>query len=480
MRSLRARLLYRTTGVLLLTFVVAALALYILMRTALLAEIDAALLLEARALASHVEQIGEQVNVELDLAIFPEYSTAERPHFFQIWNSESHCVARSPSLTGRDLDLNSGAVPGPTHAFVVLPNGRAGREVSLVFQPQYEDDHQEDEPSNDSIERPFLTLGVARQTTELEGTLGTLRWMLLAVTLAAALISIALTSGVVQHELRPLQTLAQSIERVGVSELSRRIALEGCPDEVVPVVHRLNDLLGRLDEAMAREKSFTADAAHELRTPLAGLETALEVCASRPRDPQMYQDIIQKCLRITQAMHAMVNNLLTLARADARQLTAQSEPIEMAAFLRDCWLPFEVRASQKQLRVEWRLKSEGTICIDKEKMRVVLTNLFDNGVTYTNEAGWIQITTAADSTQYVISIANSGCRLNPADVVRVFDRFWRGDEARSEAGLRCGVGLSLCRKIIEILGGSIAAQIVEGTFTVTIAIPLAQAAGNAG
>ncbi len=473
MRSLRARLLFRTTAVLVIFFVLAALALYFLMRAALLSEIDSALLLEARALASHIEQAEGRVNIEMDVATFPEYAaTAENPHFFQVWEAGDRSAARSASLAMHDLQFPERSSTAPMHVFLDLPNGRAGRQVSLVFQPRLADE-DETESSADTADRLLLTLAVARQTTELERTLATLRWMLLAVTLAAALGSVALTSGLVRRELRPLEGLARSIERVGAADLSQRIAVDGCPVEVVPVVHRLNDLLARLDEALVREKSFTADAAHELRTPLAGLETALEVCASRQREPQMYHDVILKCLRITQGMHALVNNLLILARADARQLPTSFERVTLAPFLTECWSAFAARAKEKRLEVAWHIDQDVAVRTDAERTQVVFTNLFDNAVDYADDGGWVRVTAAQREAQTVVTIANSGCRLNAADAPRVFDRFWRGDAARSETGLRCGVGLSLCRKIIELLGGSVSARVENEVFSVTVELPRA-------
>jgi two-component system heavy metal sensor histidine kinase CusS len=316
-----------------------------------------------------------------------------------------------------------------------------------------------------------LTLDVARQTGDLDATLGTLRWMLLAVTLAAAVGCVALTGGVIRREMRPVQSLAQSIGRVGAADLSQRIVVDDCPEEIIPVVQRLNDLLSRLDDALSREKSFTADAAHELRTPLAGLETALEVCASRPRDPQMYQDVILKCLQITRGLHALVNNLLILARADARQLTTSPALVDLASYLRECWSAFDARAKLRHLDVHWDLEQAQSVSLDLATSRVVLTNLFDNAVSYADDGGRLRISAASPNGAVHIEIASSGCQLSAADAPRVFDRFWRGDQARSEAGLRTGVGLALCRKIVEFLGGTIAATVAAGEFTVTVQLP---------
>ena len=138
MRSLRLQLLTRTTGVVVATFLLAALALYWLMRVSLLAEFDAALLIEARSLTSHVEQSDEEVSVELNLAVLPEFSRIKQPHFFQIWTRDGVTVARSPSLLDSSLSARKTDLPEPMFAFVRLPSEAAGREVTLGFRPRHE------------------------------------------------------------------------------------------------------------------------------------------------------------------------------------------------------------------------------------------------------------------------------------------------------------------------------------------------------
>jgi two-component system, OmpR family, heavy metal sensor histidine kinase CusS len=468
MRSLRVRLLCRTTGVLVLTFVVAAIALYLLMRASLFAQFDGALFMEAQALTSHVEQEGERLKFELADAALSAYSHAEHPHFFQIWTSDGRSAARSSSLAGHDLRFPQDASARPAYASLKLPNQKAGREVRFSFEPRFED---EDEHPTAVANRRFATIALARDTSELDGTLATLGWLLVIVTLVAMIGSIALTSGVIQHELEPLKRLARSLEGMRMADLSEPIQLAECPAELMPVVQRLNELLGRLDEAFIREKSFTADVAHELRTPLAGLQTALEVCASRQRDPDAYHDVIRKCLRITQGMHSMVNNLLSLARADASQLTAHLESVDIPLLLQECWSSFEERAKQRRLRIEWLFDNAGAVFIDREKTWLVATNLFDNAVTYADDGGWIRVSVSDVGQSIVVTIANSGCRLSQQDVDHVFDRFWRGDAARSEAGIRCGLGLSLCKKLVEVVKGTVVAEVTNGIFSVSLALP---------
>lgn len=499
MRSLRGQLLTSTIGVVLATLCVAALVLYGLMRTSLLAEFDASLLVAARSLAAQVEWSDEGLHLEGSAAALPEFSRVKQPHFFQIWSGDGRTLVRSPSLleaslTARtsvrspSLTLRVGESLEPSFAFATLPNGADGREVTLAFHPRREggedERHHEDSESaaNDESKSaadeeavPLLTIVVARPIAELEQTLSTLRWLLFLVTVGAAGTVAVLMNGAIRRGLRPLEVLAQSIAQVGVADLSERLQSASSPAEVLPVVARLNELLARLESALARERTFSADVAHELRTPLAGLETALEVCASRRREPDEYADVVAKCWQVTRDMHAMVNHLLLLARAESHALTVQTEPTDFRPFLAECWQPFADRAAARSLRVEWSVPVESVIPLDRDKLRLILSNLFENAVSHTNTGGWVRIAatfTSPASTRLMLSISNSGCVLNPADAEHVFDRFWRGDAARTDAVTHSGLGLALCQRIAAVLGGTTVAAINDGTFSISLTLPV--------
>ncbi|HEY2249487.1 MAG TPA: ATP-binding protein [Planctomycetaceae bacterium] len=473
MHSLRNRLLYRTSAVLILTLFTAAVALYLLIRTSLFAELDASLLLEAASLATHVEQSGDEVQIEPAVATLPEYSSAEQPRYFQVWAADGRSAFRSPSLAGQDLPLPAMTIhQTQSHLSAKLPNGKPGRLATVVFQPRLEDD---DDPADRTSNRPPATIVVARSTAEIDAALARLAALLSVVTVATVIVCVVLTGGVVSRELEPLRSLAGSIEQLGAADMSQRIDIAECPSELWPVVDCLNQLLGRLEAALAREKSFTADVAHELRTPLAGLETTLEVCASRSREVDAYQTVIANCLGITRGLHAMVDNLLRLARADANQFPLKFEPHEIAALIRESWSSFAQRATDRDLSVEWILDGPLHALADYESAHHIFSNLYDNAVTYTETGGQIRTSVAIAGNRCVITIANSGCALKAQDIPRVFDRFWRGDMARTSAGLRCGLGLSLCRKLVELHHGVITAEVRDGWFSIRVELDAAPA-----
>ena len=190
-------------------------------------------------------------------------------------------------------------------------------------------------------------------------------------------------------------------------------------------------------------RSFSADVAHESRTPLAGLETTLEVCALRDREPNAYKVTIGKCLEVALGMHVMFNNLLSLARAESNTLKLQIEETNIREFLRESWMQFSAKAEQRVLRVLWNDQASGSILLDREELRLIFGNLFDNATTYADEGGMINIESEFRNEVLFISIVNSGCFLNESDVPLLFERFWRSDKASSDAGIRSGLGLSL-------------------------------------
>ena len=320
-----------------------------------------------------------------------------------------------------------------------------------------------------------VTLAVGRGTRDMDHALATLRWLLAGVSAAAVIMGVASLAWVIRRGLRPLSALADSIEHVGTSNLGERVAADHTPQEMLPVVQRLNELLERVEAAVARERAFTADVAHELRTPLAGLSSVLEVSTSRPRESGEYQAAMNKCLRVTRGMQSVVENLLLLARADAGRLRSTGPCIALGTLLQECLEQHEQDAARRDLEVKLLVSPEASsTCTDDALLRMVLNNLLTNAIAYSDANGRVEIVIETHKPGEVsINVANKCSQLSPDLVSNVFDRFWRSDVARTEAGVHCGLGLSLSRKLVEILGGTISATVKDGVFTVNVSLPAA-------
>ncbi len=457
--------------------------LYALINRTLRAEFDDSLVARARSLIPFAESDHGRLEFELDEVSLAEFEPSDHAEYYQIWWPDGSVFTRSPSLDGADLDRVAGEVGVPVFRTVQLPDGRPGRVVGVAFVPRQEPEGGLEPGPGGSNGTPIeLRLAVARDTVGLHATLATVRGLLIGVGVVAVFLSAGSLAWIVRHSLRPVDDLSRQIADVGESDLSTRIAVAGIPRELSPVVDRLNDLLVRLDAAFQRERRFTGDVAHELRTPLAGLRATLELALSREREPAAYQAALSDCRKISLQMHRMVENLLHLARVDAGQLEIRREAVDLAILVRDCWEPLAAKASARGLQVEWRLQTPGEVETDGEKLRLVVQNILDNAVTYADDKGHISLSTVAGNGVVVLRADNTGSRLLAGDVSHMFDRFWRGDA--SCGGINeghCGLGLSLCKAIVGQLGGSIAGtSTAEGLFTITVRLPLADAGSGGG
>jgi len=472
MDSLRARLLVGTLVANAVLLAGCATLVFVLVDSALHREFDLSLGIQARALTSLVEQDGAHLQLEYDAEQLPEYARAERPEYFCFWTSDGQVLYRSPSLGAALLALPGRPAGAETSWWTLtLPDGRPGRAATLVFTPHQ--DGRDDAHQLPAGRRAGVTVAVARDTLATADELRRLAWLLCAVGGAAIVIGGGVMTWLTRRLLRPVEQLAGRIASLDANALGGRVDDHGVPAELRPVTGRLNDLLGRLESAFMREKSFTADAAHELRTPLAGLRTTIEVALVRARESGAYQIVLGECLGICAEMQILVDNLLSLARLEAGKVMIERSAFDLSALLVECWKPCQARAEEGGVQLAWAVPAGTQLVGDREKLRLVLQNLFNNAVSYVERGGDISLNGGVDGAGLTLRLANSGCRLRPEQLGQVFERFWRGDAARSGTGVHCGLGLALCRKIVELLQGRITAGVVDGRFVIELSLPAA-------
>lgn len=449
MRSIRGRLLIGTALGVSLAFVLSGVLVLVLARASLYAQFDEALLARARAVSALVEE-DETVEVELDPAGTPGDLV-----YVELWAGE-RVLLRSTNLGATDLVRDPGEleIRGCT-----LPGGGDGRQITFRFEAR-----------RDAVDRAagpptIVTLVVARPTDGVTSAVGRLAVVVIGVGGLGTLLCLAILVGVVRFGLAPLRSLAEAIGALREADLAVRLEAATTPRELRPVVERLDDLLRRLAAAFARERELTAEMAHELRTPLAGLRVTLEVSLSRDDRPaEKYRTALADCLAITRQTERLVETLLSLARLDAGSASPVTEPVELDALVRDVLADQAGRAEERRLAVVTELLPV-TAHTDRDKLRLVIHNLVDNAISYADTGGTIRVVLAGRRLQ----ISNTGCTLTATDVAHVFERFWRGDAARS-SGAHAGLGLALCKKLVAHLGGTITAEVSDGTFVATVEI----------
>jgi signal transduction histidine kinase len=465
MRSLHRKLVCGTAVAMAVVLFTLAGVLYMSVRASLMAEFDHGLLSQAEALASAAEVHQGAVKVE-ESEEPPEFRGGSNPQYFELWQ-RGRVTSRSLSLGARDLPALSVGTNDFIFQNIQLPDGRAGRQVAIVFLPQNEETEQGPAPTIKA------TLVVASDTGLLQLAMSRLRWLLAGACGSAVIVSIGALTLIIRRALAPVGEIAAQIDGVGRHDLSDRLDAGNVPGELLPVVNRLNEMLSRLQKSFERERGFSADVAHELRTPLAGLETALEVASSRPRSTDEYQRVLARCLQTTRQMHAMVESLLMLARGESGSLAIRASDFSLCELVDECWQVFDDRALESRLRVTRSCGLTNSIRTDREKLRLVLHNLLDNAVSYADEGGSIRLDVLQNNRQVRVIVANSGSRLSPDSASQAFERFWRGDTARAETGSHTGLGLPITRQLLELMGGTVTVDsTVGGDFVACVEFPM--------
>jgi signal transduction histidine kinase len=463
--SIRTRLLVWVVGGMAVLLALFAVGLYAVISRALVASFDDVLASRARLISASVEQTDRELKADIDETDLPEFRRADRPDFFQVWREDGEVLGRSSSLKGASLDRFGGQLGALVFKPVRLPDGRAGRAVGWMFTPRIDDEAKR------AIQPPNAVLVVARGTGALDSEIAFLGWLLAVGTGGTIVLALLVGTVVVRLGLRPLETVAAQIGAIRDDDLAARIPMDRLPVELAPVVQRLNDLLQRLDAAFKRERTFTADAAHELRTPLAGLRSTLEVALTHPRGTAEYREALADCLEIVQHTQALVDSLLALARLDGERGGIRMESLALDQIVDAACRPLAEKAQARNLKVESRVPPDAVCAGDRASLLMALTALLTNAVDYTETGGRIEIDAGRTGRAVELTIANTGCRLADEDLAHVFERFWRGDTSRAGTGVHFGLGLALVQRVVESLGGTAAASAAAGTFTIRLTLP---------
>jgi signal transduction histidine kinase len=474
--SLRTRLILGIVAGSVLLLTIFSLTVYMLIRRALVNQFDAALLSTARTLAASIEIDANTIDLE-DVQNMPEFNDPKNPTHYQIWEQGGAVVARSPFLGTDNLALLETSLNNAMFK-TLTRRDRLERAVSLKFLPRSETGNENSSQPAAAESRPkadndkILSLTVARSAGGLYDQLSLLRWLLFTASAFVIALSVLIAAFIVQRGLRPLRSIASEISAIREDDLATRISAASIPTEIMPIKNRLNDLLSRLEGAFKRERRFTADVAHELRNPLAGIRSTIEVNLTRTRDITEYRSALSDCLEIVESMQKMVNNLLLLARLDAQQVSLQSEQIQLAELVHSCWQPFSEKATDNQITFDNCIDRQITCETDRQNLGIILSNILENAVEYTDEGGQIRTTACLEEDSVQIEVSNTGCQLTNEQAAQVFDCFWRGDSSRKDAGVHCGLGLALVDRISKALGGSITAEVENGgIFKIRLTLP---------
>jgi len=295
------------------------------------------------------------------------------------------------------------------------------------------------------------------------------------LSLAVALIMVGVGGWVVvSRALRPMKTIAETAERVTARGLDARIPLLNEDPEIARVIQMLNRMMDRLEASFRQATRFSADASHELKTPLAimqgELENALQAATRGSAEQQLFSNLLEE----TQRLKSITHSLLLLAQADAGQLKLALEPVDLSAELEAMIEDARVLAADLRLTFDTQIQPGLRVPADRALLHTALLNLITNAIKYNEPDGKIEISLELSDGGICFRICNTGPGIPAEDHLKVFDRFYRVRSAAQPQADGSGLGLSLAREIVRAHGGELSLEESRPgwtCFVVTLKLP---------
>jgi heavy metal sensor kinase len=273
-----------------------------------------------------------------------------------------------------------------------------------------------------------------------------------------------------RRALQPVDRLTQAVRRITSEHLQERLPETGTGDELDRLAGTLNDMLARLEDSFHQIRQFSADASHELQTPLTILRGEIEVALRAVRRPLEYQQVLHSCLEEIERISRLVAGLLLLARADAGVLRLDLQPVDLTELTLEVAARLQRLAAEKSITLHCDLPAPVIVSGDKEHLHRLLLNLIDNAIKYTQVGGRVTLSLHGDDHQVRLSVADTGIGLSLAEREQIFTRFFRSAEAKSQGG-GAGLGLCIVQSIAAAHGGTIEVDSTPGqgsTFTLVL------------
>jgi two-component system OmpR family sensor kinase len=375
---------------------------------------------------------------------------------------------------GRVLDRSAtfGAASLPVSA-AVLERLRAG-EIVIETLPDFAGDPVRVVAVPIDIDGRFrYALQVGTSLRPVAGFVRIAR-ILFAGAAVAILAGVVLTGAWLSHRaLRPVDRIVAMARRIGDTTLAHRLPHPGTQDELGRLVTTLNEMLARIERSVEAQRRFTTDASHELRSPLSRLRTELDVTLRRARAAEDYEAVLRSCREEVERLSQLTEELLVLARLDAGERDRAREAVALMPVVEEAIERLAAEIDDRKVTAATDGDRSVAVAIPRTLLALVVGNLLGNAVKFSPAGGEVAVRVERDDGSATLTVVDHGPGLSPQEIPRVFERFYRGPAAGSPDAPGFGLGLALCRAVVEAYGGSIAVASSPGhgsTFTVRVPI----------
>ncbi|MFQ5691863.1 MAG: sensor histidine kinase [Nitrospinota bacterium] len=466
--GLKTRLTFWYSGVMAGLLVAVSLVVYAAVRHQLYANLDGSLRAAGKALASVDRPQLTSPPASLFSRLFPDLPTSRLfDRTVQVLDLAGEIRERSLSLGGAQVRLSrlarENALKGRSTLETVQPPGRA--PIRVYTQPVVRSG------------RVVNFVQVAASYGEINRTLRRLALILLGIVPSAVVLAGLGGWTLARRALRPVDEVAAAARRITAERLNERIARPASEDELARLVDTLNAMIARLEAAFDRVREFSADASHELKTPLTILRGEVEVLLSSERTPEEYQRGLLVIMEEVQRMGGIVEDLLTLAKADLGATQLHFAPVDLGDLVGEVFEAARTLPEAEGKRFTLSRRDPLVIEGDADRIRQMVMNLVVNAFRYTFPGGKVDLSLRGTNGRAQISVSDSGIGIAERDVGRIFDRFYRTAEARGMGSEGSGLGLNICKWIAESHKGTIRVKSRRGVgSTFTVELPLDGAA----
>ena len=381
--------------------------------------------------------------------------------YIRLLDNQGAPLMATPGMA-EQLDLTHFISPGGSNHSVAMTgrNGRAFRVVVArvpVGSPPVQTD----------------AIQVAVDVSQKEELLARYRHWFAAIMLGTFVIFPVAGYQIARRGIRPLEEMATTARHISSTNLHERIRPEGYPVELASLADTFNKMLDRLEESFERISRFSADIAHDLRTPVNNIRGEAEVALARARTVDEYRDVLESCLEEAVRLSDLIGNLLFLARAESPLPHLQRVPVDVGELLVSVREYYEASAAEAGVSLTAALGNEPVIAeLDRPLIQRAVGNLIANAIAHTPSGGAVVLGADTEPAGVYIDVSDTGTGIPPEALPRVFDRFYRVDSSRTQSSGGTGLGLSIVQGIMTLHGGhaEIASQPGRGT-RVTLHIP---------
>lgn len=424
-----------TLAVILLGF---GLTVYFLMRHSLFARLE-------YALGEELIEMQKEVELAHDLA---DLQTQFRVRFGRHANYEFEVTREAGESLFHSERLGVSRLR--TVVFSPQPRTRVSQTQSLLNLGDYL-------VAGDFVDSPHgpLVLQVAMPLEAIRADLRTLLWVLFTSGPLALLTALAGGNWLARTALVPVERITATANEITARHLDRRLEVPPTDDELSRLSDTLNRMINRLQHSFEEMRRFTADAAHELRTPLAVIRNQAEVARRAARSPEEYQRVLDSVIEETRHLSLLADQLLQLCRADADLTRQDRQPLALDELLVEAAESFIPAARHKEITIDLNLAESIVTTGDSVQLRQLWRNLLDNAVKYTPNNGLVCISAFHRGQHAVVEIVDNGIGIPAEHLPHVFDRFYRVDSSRHRDTGGAGLGLAICRAIVDSHGGDI-------------------------